>query len=156
MLTRLVRFARRATARFKFSGRLNTSGGLTVGPGLRVTRGASLTTAHGVSIGADCTFMAHVDIGPDVMVSSGVAFIGDDHPFQGLVGPITEHSPRPLSRITVHGDSLIGFGAILLGPIEIGRGAVVAAGAVVTTDLEPDTVYGGIPARPISMRLIRP
>ena len=90
------------------------------------------------------------------MVSSGVAFIGDDHPFQGLDGPITAHPRRSLAHITVHGDSLIGFGAIVLGPVEIGRGAIVAAGAVVTTDLQPDTVYGGIPARPLSPRLRSP
>ncbi|WP_392544713.1 acyltransferase [Oryzobacter telluris] len=96
--------------------------------------------------------MAHVDIGPDVMVSSGVAFIGDDHPFQGLDGPITAHPANQLSQVTIHGDSLIGFGAIVLGSVEIGRGAIVAAGAVVTSDLKADTVYAGVPARPISPR----
>jgi acetyltransferase-like isoleucine patch superfamily enzyme len=43
----------------------------------------------------------------------------------------------------------IGAGAIILGGVTIGRGAVVAAGAVVTRDVEPDTIVAGTPARKI-------
>jgi len=41
----------------------------------------------------------------------------------------------------------IGSGAIILGGVTVGRGAIVAAGAVVTRDVPPLTVVGGIPAR---------
>jgi chloramphenicol O-acetyltransferase type B len=152
MIVRLVRSIRRAIARAKLMGHLSSQGPLTIGPGLRAARGAKLTTDLDVSIGADCTVMALVDIGPDVMVSSKVSFIGDDHPFQGLDGPITSHRPNSLARIRLEGDNLIGFGAILIGPLNVGRGAIVGAGAVVTTDLRSDTVYGGVPARPIAVR----
>ena len=42
----------------------------------------------------------------------------------------------------------VGSGAILLGPCRIGAHAVVAAGAVVTGDVAPETVVAGVPARP--------
>jgi acetyltransferase-like isoleucine patch superfamily enzyme len=43
----------------------------------------------------------------------------------------------------------IGAGAIVLPGVTIGKGAVVAAGAVVTSSVPPFTVVGGVPARPI-------
>ena len=43
----------------------------------------------------------------------------------------------------------VGSGAILLPGITIGEGAVVAAGAVVTNDVEPYIVVGGVPAKKI-------
>jgi len=43
----------------------------------------------------------------------------------------------------------IGAGAIITDGVTIGRGAVIAAGAVVTQDVPPHTVVGGIPARTI-------
>jgi len=49
--------------------------------------------------------------------------------------------------IKVEDDVWIGAGAIITDGVCIGRGAVVAAGAVVTADVPPHTVVGGIPAR---------
>lgn len=49
--------------------------------------------------------------------------------------------------IVVEEGAWIGSGAILLGPCRIGSHAVVAAGAVVTADVAPETVVGGVPAQ---------
>ena len=49
--------------------------------------------------------------------------------------------------ITVEDDVWIGAGAIITDGVRIGRGAVIAAGAVVTADVPPHTVVGGVPAR---------
>jgi acetyltransferase-like isoleucine patch superfamily enzyme len=54
--------------------------------------------------------------------------------------------------IIIGNDVWIGAKAIVLAGVRIGNGAVIAAGAVVTNDVEPYTVVGGVPARRIKDR----
>lgn len=54
--------------------------------------------------------------------------------------------------IVVHDDVWIGFRAVILSGVEIGQGAVIAAGAVVTKDVPPYSIVGGNPARVIKSR----
>ncbi|MBB4393541.1 DapH/DapD/GlmU-related protein [Bradyrhizobium sp. ERR14] len=55
-------------------------------------------------------------------------------------------------RVIVGNDVWIGHAAILLPGVNVGDGAVIAAGAVVSRDVEPYTIVGGVPARPIRKR----
>lgn len=59
---------------------------------------------------------------------------------------------RRASPVTIGHDVWIGHGAIVLAGREIGTGAVVAGGAVVTKDVPAYTIVGGNPARPIRRR----
>ena len=53
------------------------------------------------------------------------------------------------ASIRIEDDAWIGFNAAILRGVTIGRGAIVAAGALVTHDVEPYTIVAGIPARKI-------
>ena len=55
-------------------------------------------------------------------------------------------------EIIVGNDVWIGSNAVILPNCNIGDGAIIGAGAVVTSDIEPYTVVGGIPARFIKKR----
>ncbi len=55
--------------------------------------------------------------------------------------------PWKRGSVIIKNDSWIGVGAIIYPNIEIGEGAVVTAGSVVTKNVEPYTIVGGIPAR---------
>ena len=61
---------------------------------------------------------------------------------------------QPLSSepVFLGKDVWVGANATILGGVKIGDGAVIAAGAVVTTDVEEYSVYGGVPAKKISSR----
>ena len=58
--------------------------------------------------------------------------------------------------IVVDDDVWIGYGATILSGVHIGQGAVVAAGAVVSKDVSPYTVVGGVPAKVIKHRFSQP
>ena len=66
-----------------------------------------------------------------------------------LAGVIEPASATP---VIVEDDVLIGANAVVIEGVRIGKGAVVAAGAVVISDVEPDTVVAGIPARVIKRK----
>jgi acetyltransferase-like isoleucine patch superfamily enzyme len=73
-----------------------------------------------------------------------------------VVGTSIWNSPRGSEEVTVVEDDVwIGFGAIVLSGSRIGRGAVIAAGAVVTSDVSPYAIMAGIPAREIAKRFNR-
>jgi len=57
--------------------------------------------------------------------------------------------PPSSTPVIIEDDVLIGANAVILEGVRIGKGAVVAAGSVVTKDVEPETVVAGTPAKPI-------
>ena len=54
-----------------------------------------------------------------------------------------------VGKIDIRDNVFVGYGAIILPGVTIGPTAVVAAGAVVTTDVAEGTIVGGVPARTI-------
>ena len=54
--------------------------------------------------------------------------------------------------VTIGDDVWIGFGACVLPGVSVGRGSIVAAGAVVTKDVPDWTIVGGVPAKVIGSR----
>lgn len=65
-------------------------------------------------------------------------------------------SRRRAKRVSIGHDTWIGHGAVIRPEVRMGHGAVVAAGAVVTKDVEPYTVVAGVPARLLRARQPRP
>ena len=87
-----------------------------------------------------------LDIGADVSVSPEVMILTSGHDVHSSGFELTD------ARVVIGDHVFIGSRAMVMAGVTIGRGAVVAAGAVVTTDVEPFTIVGGVPARPIGMR----
>ena len=52
-----------------------------------------------------------------------------------------------LKPIIIEDDVWIGSGAIITQGVRVGKGAIIAAGAIVTKDVEPFSVVGGVPAK---------
>lgn len=106
-----------------------------------------------VGIGLRCTFLCDTEIGDKVLIASDVAFINSDDHRYDVVGKTMWDSGRgDRFQIQVAGDVWIGHGAILISPLQIGRGAIVAAGSVVTRDVPPYAIVAGVPAKVVRMR----
>ena len=89
-----------------------------------------------------------VNIGDRVYTSPFTQIIAVNHVFDDPRKPFIAQGITA-EGIVIEDDVWLGAGAIVTDGVRIGRGAVVAAGAVVTKDVPPYTVVGGVPARPI-------
>jgi acetyltransferase-like isoleucine patch superfamily enzyme len=97
-----------------------------------------------------------VSIGAYTMLGPCVMCLGDDHRYD-LPGTPIIFSGRPQLRPTVIGrDVWIGARAIILAGVQIGDGAIIAAGAVVSDNVPPCEIHGGIPNRKIKDRFEHP
>lgn len=90
-----------------------------------------------------------IEIGENVNISSNVSFYTDSHDYND---PYFRASSEKIGGIKIGNRAWIGPNSVILHGINIGEGAVVAAGSVVTKDVPPYTVVGGIPARRITDR----
>jgi len=151
-LVQMVRAYRRTRFRFAAMGRVSWGQGFIVGTRPTIARGAALRIGDRVHIASGFVSHCHVDIGDDVMISSEVALIGDDHPFDNSAKTIVEHQPRSPAHVVLEGDNLIGYGAVIRGPVVIGRGAIVGAKSLVTSDVPANSIVFGSPARVRRMR----
>jgi len=87
-----------------------------------------------------------ITIGDRVYTSPLVQILAVNHVFNDPSVPMADQGITA-DGIVVEDDVWIGAGAIVTDGVRIGKGAVVAAGAVVTSDVPPHTVVGGIPAK---------
>lgn len=99
-----------------------------------------------------CDICPRVRIGAYVMFGPEVMITGADHRFD-IPGKPMYFSGRPeLPETVIEDDVWVGARAIVMAGARIGRGSVVAAGAVVTKDIEPYSIVGGVPAKLIRRR----
>lgn len=108
---------------------------------------------NNVGIGPGCCFLCDTHIGSKVLIAASVAFLSSDDHIHNLVGKAVWDSGRgDTHKIIVEDDVWIGHAAIILSPVRIGHGSIIAAGSVVTKDVAPYSIVGGNPARFIKWR----
>lgn len=104
----------------------------------------SLRFGSSVAIGENVVLRAGggLTIGNRVLIAAGAAIVTVGHPIEPPRWNKVSAAP-----VVIGDDVWIGVNAVVLPGVAIGNGAVVAAGAVVTEDVPPFTVVGGVPAR---------
>lgn len=129
-------------------------GGVKIGRGTTIHTGARFYDTRKIKIGNDTIIGEgtlldgresliigdHVDIASEVMIYNSEHDIEDDN-FNAKSAPVT-----------IEDYVFVGPRSIILPGVTIGRGAVVAAGAVVTKDVPPFAIVGGVPAKIIGER----
>ena len=126
--------------------------GCSIGDGTRI--GTFVEIQRGATIGARCKVQSHtfvcdgVEIHDEVFVGHGVMFVNDKRPrATNDAGELQTTADWALQRTVVESKASIGSGAVILGGVRIGTGALVGAGAVVTRDVAPGETVAGSPAR---------
>ncbi|MCI0549854.1 MAG: acyltransferase [Anaerolineae bacterium] len=137
--------------------------GIEIGRGTIVMHGAVLHVYNfrgmpnsGIKIGRDSLVGEYsiirgqggVQIGDRVYTSPFTQIIAVNHVFDDPNRPFVEQGITA-EGIVIEDDVWLGAGAIITDGVRVGKGAIVAAGAVVTQDVPPHTVVGGVPAKPI-------
>ena len=112
----------------------------------------------GVKIGENCRLLSTnfgtepwlIEIGDHVEITGGVNFITHD----GATWVIRDNERAKdvikYGKIVIKDNCFIGLGSIILPGVTIGPNSIVAAGSVVTKDVEPDSVVAGNPAKKVS------
>ncbi|RDI97435.1 sugar O-acetyltransferase [Dyella solisilvae] len=109
--------------------------------------GEEIRVGRNVFINQNCTFydLGGLHIADDVIIGPNVNIITTGHPLD----PSQRRSVTIGKRIVIERNVWIAAGATLIGGVTVGENSVVAAGAVVTRDVPPDSFVGGNPARVI-------
>src|SRR5262249_55188027 len=118
----------------------------------------TITVGDDVFLGSGAMLIASksaIRIGNKVMCGPGVTMIGGDHN-TSVVGrsmrDVAEKRPGDDLPVTVEDDVWIGARSTILKGVTVGRGAIVAAGAVVVSDVPPYSIVAGVPARVVKLR----
>lgn len=114
----------------------------------------SVSVGDYVFINRNAHISANVQIGHFVQFGAYVSIVGGDHEVDvvGIPMRFSNRAAMDEQLTVIEDDSWIGHGAILMAGVRIGRGAIVAAGSVVTKDVPPYAIVGGVPAKLIRSR----
>lgn len=115
--------------------------------------GIGIAVGNDTAIGNSCIIWGQggVRIGDHCLLGPHVSIFSENHEYSDPNLVIRLQGTRRQATV-VEDDCWIGAGAKILAGVVIGRGSVVAAGAVVTHSVEPFSVVGGVPAKTIGFR----
>ena len=121
-----------------------------VGAKTLIRRGAEIvgpvTIGSGCSFNRDAYIRANVTIGNNVNIGAFSKLVTDTHEIASSTRRAGKWS---FPSISVGDGVFIGINVTILGGVDIGEGAVIAAGSLVTKDVPPNTMVGGVPAKVI-------
>jgi acetyltransferase-like isoleucine patch superfamily enzyme len=143
-----------------------------IGPGFHAGRQVFIYGKSRIKIGRNFYIGRYSEIGCDVEIGDDVLFAN----FVSLVGKYDHHYEQPgipirlasqirepdydwkglHEKIVIGDDVWVGYRAMITSGVRIGAGSIIAAGAVVTKDVESMSIYAGVPARKVGPRFSSP
>ncbi len=114
--------------------------------------GKDISIGEGSGLGLNANIQGPLTIGRWVMMGPDVLIYTRNHQWTRTDIPMIEQGDTEPLPVVIEDDVWIGARVIILPGVHIGKGSVIAAGSVVTKDVEAYTVVGGVPARVIKKR----
>lgn len=138
------------------------------GKNVYIGRSVYLWAKHNITIGDNfyigkfSQIECDAEIGSNVIFANHVGLVGRyDHHYQQIGVPTrlasqirdNDYNWKGLKeKIIIEDDVWVGYGAIILSGVKIGQGSIIAAGSVVTSDVQSFSIYGGVPAKKLGDR----
>ena len=116
-----------------------------------------MTIGNNVYIGKFCTIQADIEMGNNIEIANNVGLIGRyDHDYIKIgvsikdapwIGDSNYDFKGKNLKIVIEDDVWIGYGSVVFTGVHVGRGAIIAAGSIVTKDVPPYAIVAGNPAK---------
>lgn len=113
----------------------------------RARFGHNLVIGDNSGIGENCRIGSGTIIGNHVMMAPDVIIVSENHKYTKET-----FEGRIRKPVAIDDNVWIGYRVIILPGVRIGKNAIIGAGAVVTKDVPPYAIVGGVPAKVIKMR----
>lgn len=127
-------------------------GGGNIEHGAFFGNGRGLMCGKGVGLGVNCQIQRPCQIGDEVLMGPDVRIYTMNHRADRTDVPIGMQGMTEKRKVTIGNDVWIGERAIIMPGVTIGDGSIIAANAVVTKDVPPYSIVGGVPARILKSR----
>jgi len=116
-----------------------------------------ISNGEHMHIGQNCrinenVFIQGAIIGDNVLIAPNVAILSVSHIHDDVTIPIVEQGETEPDPPKIGNGVWLGRNVVVLKGVKIGDNSIVAAGAIVTKDVAPNTIVGGVPARLIKNR----
>lgn len=112
-----------------------------------------LRLGNHVGINSRCTINTDLICGNCVLIAENVGFVArDSHTFRDAGTPIWKSPRGDKFQIVIEDDVWIGYGAIILSGVTIGRGSIIGAGSIITNDVPPYSIVVPERARVLRQR----
>jgi maltose O-acetyltransferase len=125
---------------------------VTINPRCYISRGEGISLGDDSGIGYNCYLQSPVRIGNQVMMGPEVLILTGGHQHQRVDIPMCFQGDTEKQEVIIQDDVWIGARVTILPGVTIGKGSIIAAGAVVTKSTPEYSISGGVPAKVIKMR----
>jgi maltose O-acetyltransferase len=123
-----------------------------LGNNIYIGKGNKVTFGGGCRINEN-VYIEAASIGNDVLIAPNVSILSRTHQFARTDIPMSLQGYREEKKVIIEDDVWLGRNVVVLPGVIIGKGAIVGAGSVVTKNVDPFAIVGGIPAKLIKNRL---
>lgn len=114
--------------------------------------GSSISLGDNSGIGIKAHVSGHITIGNDVMMGKEVIIMTVNHTYDRTDIPMNRQGFGKEKPVVIEDDVWICDRVIILPGVRVGKGSILGAGAVVTKDVPPYAIVGGVPAKVIKYR----
>ncbi len=120
--------------------------------GIYISNAKKLKIGNHVRINENVFLQGEIIIGNHVMIAPYTAIYTNAHEHKNTTIPMVLQGETPTKMVTICNNAWLGRNVVVLPGITVGEGAIVGANSVVTKDVAPFTIVGGVPAKLIKER----